>query len=260
MNARIHRAPPASGGFAQILNQVLRDPRLSYRARGFVAELFSRPDDWETSAAATAARARAERGARGEGIWIVLDIFRELEACGYLRRVRVRGPRGRMATELHWHEVSAGRTDYRSTDSRFTERSATEAPVTERSAGGGSSRIPRTNTSKKTDHEPRSLRSLSPGMLLQQQLPGVGDDEREPFADSIMKKRNVRDWRSYLRSIPAGDLQALLAEFRSGSNGQAARPRPPWCGECDETTRMREDGEGRPHHCPVCHPLEAGQV
>lgn len=32
-------------------------------------------------------------------------------------------------------------------------------------------------------------------------------------------------------------------------------PRPDWCGECSKTTRQREDDEGRPYRCPVCHPL-----
>jgi len=32
-------------------------------------------------------------------------------------------------------------------------------------------------------------------------------------------------------------------------------PRPPWCGECDEGTRMRESGgELGPARCPECHP------
>jgi hypothetical protein len=262
VNARIHRRPAASGGFAQIPNEALRDPRLSYRARGILAEILSRPDDWKTSAAAIAARARADRGSKGEGVWIVLDAFRELAACGYLDRPRVRGSRGRMATELHWYDVSAGRADCRSTDSRSTERPVTDASVTERSVDRGSSRTPSTNTKTKTDHERRSLRSLSPGELLQQLLPGeaLADDERERFADWILKPNSgIGNWRGYLRRIPVDDLRGHLADFRSGSNGQAAAARPPWCGDqdCNEATRLREDGDGTPYRCPACHPRAA---
>jgi hypothetical protein len=34
-------------------------------------------------------------------------------------------------------------------------------------------------------------------------------------------------------------------------------PRPPWCGQCDQRTRLREDPlrDGRPYRCPECHPL-----
>ena len=33
-------------------------------------------------------------------------------------------------------------------------------------------------------------------------------------------------------------------------------PRPHWCGQCDQRTRLREDPlrEGRPYRCPECHP------
>ncbi len=32
--------------------------------------------------------------------------------------------------------------------------------------------------------------------------------------------------------------------------------RPPWCGECDQRTRRREDADGADAgRCPVCHPL-----
>jgi hypothetical protein len=43
--------------------------------------------------------------------------------------------------------------------------------------------------------------------------------------------------------------------------GAPDRPaRPPWCGICDERTRIRETvEEGKPYHCPACHPLSSAQ-
>lgn len=35
------------------------------------------------------------------------------------------------------------------------------------------------------------------------------------------------------------------------------KPRPPWCGGCDERTRLAGDP---PYRGPVCHPLAAGPV
>jgi hypothetical protein len=36
--------------------------------------------------------------------------------------------------------------------------------------------------------------------------------------------------------------------------------RPPWCGSCDERTRLLERPEdGRPYRCLSCHPLTHGQ-
>ena len=33
-------------------------------------------------------------------------------------------------------------------------------------------------------------------------------------------------------------------------------PRPRWCGQCDQRTRLQEDQlrDGRPYRCPKCHP------
>lgn len=46
-------------------------------------------------------------------------------------------------------------------------------------------------------------------------------------------------------------VEKLAAELRKGS----PPPRPSWCGECDEHTRMREmPGTGQPYRCPHCHP------
>jgi hypothetical protein len=107
---KIHRSHPASG-YAQIPNEALRDPRLSYTARGVLAEILSRPDDWDTSADAMWTRARRERGSAAEGHRAMRAAFAELEKCGYLRRVRKRTREGRMVTELHIYDVPAGHTD-----------------------------------------------------------------------------------------------------------------------------------------------------
>lgn len=43
---------------------------------------------------------------------------------------------------------------------------------------------------------------------------------------------------------------------RASPAGSAAAAKPPWCGECDEVTRLV--GEDSPARCPVCHPMAAG--
>jgi hypothetical protein len=37
-------------------------------------------------------------------------------------------------------------------------------------------------------------------------------------------------------------------------HGTAEPSRSPWCGSCDERTRLLEDDQGRPYRCPECHP------
>lgn len=40
---------------------------------------------------------------------------------------------------------------------------------------------------------------------------------------------------------------------RASPAGSAAAARPPWCGECDEATRLL--GDDSPRRCPACHPM-----
>jgi hypothetical protein len=158
---RIHRSSPEER-FTIIPNETLRDERLSYRARGILAEILSRPDYWSTNADTLAAQARNTRGKTGEGRLIVRAAFTELQAAGYLRRERTRGPRGRFATELHFYDVSinqnvsADGTDDRPTGRRSTSTPVTSTPVTSTPATGApagrtSPRRPATKTSHEND-------------------------------------------------------------------------------------------------------------
>lgn len=77
----IVRGPRPSDNFAQIHNAALADGRLSFKARGILAFLLSRPPGWKTS---------AERLARSgtDGERAVKSGLKELEALGYLKRTR----------------------------------------------------------------------------------------------------------------------------------------------------------------------------
>lgn len=91
---KIRRSRPEAD-FTIIPNSALRDDRLSYCARGVLAELLSRPNGWETNADALSERARRRRGNKsGEGRRAMRAAFSELEAAGYMIRKRERIPRG----------------------------------------------------------------------------------------------------------------------------------------------------------------------
>ncbi|GAB6898555.1 helix-turn-helix domain-containing protein [Kineosporia succinea] len=86
----IVRTPRPQSDFLIISNAVVRDENLSYRARGVLIDLLSRPDNWTTNADAIARRGKEGRDA-------IRTVLIELETAGYLVRQRIRKPDGTFA-------------------------------------------------------------------------------------------------------------------------------------------------------------------
>jgi hypothetical protein len=82
--------------FTRIDARTLADSRLSYRARGVLAFLLSKPDHWEFTAESVA-------DAGPEGRDAIRSVFKELETHGYLVRRRWREG-GRFVTEALLYE------------------------------------------------------------------------------------------------------------------------------------------------------------
>ncbi|WP_405584997.1 hypothetical protein [Streptomyces sp. NBC_01190] len=94
---QIHRSRHACG-FTVLPNMLLQDRRLSYTARGLLADLLSRPDGWSEDG-----RRMADTSPQGR--LAVAKALRELTAFGYYRVDRVRRGDGTFVSEAHVYDI-----------------------------------------------------------------------------------------------------------------------------------------------------------
>ena len=87
----IRRSERPKAHYTVIANDVLRDERLSYRARGLLAAILSRPDNWTIKS-----ELLAEQGKEGRDA--VRSALKELRDCGYLHIEKIRNEDGTFAT------------------------------------------------------------------------------------------------------------------------------------------------------------------
>jgi hypothetical protein len=90
----IHKPRPTKN-FTTFHNEMLQDTRLSFAALGILSMMLSRPWDWKSYVDWLS----TQRRERKKEIQICL---KELETHGYLRRERVRGENGKLASMV-WH-------------------------------------------------------------------------------------------------------------------------------------------------------------
>lgn len=102
----IRRGPRPADRFAMIANAALEDDRLTWRARGVLAYLLSRPEGWSTSAERLAAQSPKGK----EGRDAMRTVLAELEAAGYLLREKVQDARGRWSTGMVVYDSPAKNT------------------------------------------------------------------------------------------------------------------------------------------------------
>jgi hypothetical protein len=135
---KVIRAKLADGHWVGLSNDAVRDHRLSWRARGLLAELLSYPDGWETSVEKLVRQARRE-GGKSEGRDAMLKAMTELKDAGYVAYRKFRNDEGRWATEMVVCDVPCppGRSD-RPTEYQETLNISVSVPPgqTPESAGG----------------------------------------------------------------------------------------------------------------------------
>jgi len=87
----IVRSPRPDSHYATYSNAVIRDNRLSYKARGILLELLSRPDNWRVDAKALAASGPDVRDA-------ILSGLKELRDLGYIITYKRHNEKGQFET------------------------------------------------------------------------------------------------------------------------------------------------------------------
>ncbi|MFE4977822.1 hypothetical protein ACFRAR_37680 [Kitasatospora sp. NPDC056651] len=84
--------------FTVLSNCVLQDRRLSYTARGLLADLLSRPDGWREDG-----RHMADTSPQGRGA--IRKALKELAEAGFYRVEKIRMPDGTIRTETHVYDT-----------------------------------------------------------------------------------------------------------------------------------------------------------
>lgn len=122
--------------FAVIDQRAINDSRLSFRARGVLAWLLDKPDDWRCNSRTIAVAGREGRDA-------VQAALRELEQAGYLSRARRQNDRGRWLTFTTVHERPVDEPVDEPVDTVGTEAGF---PGAGKPGAGGPGALPKTET------------------------------------------------------------------------------------------------------------------
>jgi hypothetical protein len=96
----IVRGPRPQHSFTVIANSIIDDQTLTWKARGLLIFILSKPDNWRTNMKHLASQS-------ADGYYAVQSGMAELEDAGYIRRVKAQDSAGRWSTStiVHDHPV-----------------------------------------------------------------------------------------------------------------------------------------------------------
>lgn len=225
-----------AANFTVIPNSLLRDERLSYRARGILCDLLTRPEDWSPKADHLAAHSPRE------GQDAVLTALKEAEEAGYVHRVRERDAQGRLrtVTYVYDHPREEPASGLPSQHSDETDETGSG------SAGSGSTGPGSTGSGSTGAGSARSLRSTgvrsTEGRNTEEETPQPrsSDSRSEPDGNSLSGNPDI--------SPQACDLTRLLAQSVQANGFPLPAPRSKarqrWLVEMDRLLRLGPPGQG----------------
>jgi len=204
----IRRGPRLADNFSVLSNAVLNDDRLSFRARGVLAWLLSKPADWRVRSEAIAGQSPTE------GREAIRTAMRELVELGYLIREKVQDEQGRWSTIQTVYEEPRTSGD-------------TPAPPKPRKSNSGQARdgktgaftkdeSPRTETNNNPAQAPTSLgavlESVSSSEIAREELQRNADNIADLEAATLAEGLPA----SYARIKPAQKTELLKLIDRHG--------------------------------------------
>lgn len=260
----IRRGPRRADNFTVLSNTVLDDDRLSFRARGLLVWLLSKPADWHIRSESIARRSPRE------GRDAIRSVMRELIEAGYLVVEKFQDERGRWFTVQTIHEEPVdsslpprpGKPPAGPTDTGHpgpltsTEISRTKthndvvafADTTQPPADATKSaeKLRDLETATTAAGLPASYARIQPRQKSEilSLIDTHGVTALALAAGTAHRPTNptlhVHGWLRLWRSLPA-----------------PRRPRPPTCGDCDEYGWLGDDEYGRAVRCVCRRPVAA---
>lgn len=138
----IVRGPRPTANFTVVHNHVIRDQRLTWKARGLLIFLLSQPDHWKTTTAGLQVYGIDGRDSVRSGL-------KELEIAGYLTRRTWQDELGHWRTETTVHDFPNSSTncpqpepDYPTTDDPSANKELKRKDVNERISSKRKSLVP----------------------------------------------------------------------------------------------------------------------
>lgn len=217
-----------SSGFTVMPNSAVNDERLSFRARGILTWLISKPDNWEVRITVIAAAGK-------EGREAVAEAVRELKRLGYYRVVTDRGPDGRLSrfTEVYdmaqdWVAEEYERLEARRLSRKLSKKLGSDAAESSSGAEDGFPGIGSPGVGSPESGGPGILGS-NHNQHLQKEIPPT------PAAVAAGEP------------LPAGDEEPASAGKRAPGRACAAHPDAPGrsCRGCGTSPRAQREAEKR---------------
>lgn len=245
----VRRGPRLASNFTILSNAVINDERLSFRARGVLIWLLSKPDDWRTRSDAIAGQSPKE------GRDAIRSALRELAELGYLIREKIQNERGQWITiQTIYEEPRTG--------------PGPENPTRGRADNGESGSLssidsPRTKTNRTRQVSKAPLSPSVANLAVACSRAGLTatfaylKPEAAAAIEILIEVHGVPKLVATAKAVhrpgdPMKYAQAWVPMWQGLAVPRAVSDK---CGECDEYGWLPDDEHGRAVRCP-CRPRQ----